>query len=69
MLKVLCHEYEIITSLISNRTKVTSILTNVINKYQYKDILKRMSVQKFSLLIDKSADKGSKFSYRRAYDK
>ena len=31
----------------------------MIGKYNYDDVLRRMAVQKFSLLIDESTDKGS----------
>jgi len=59
LIKVLCPESETIKALTCNRTKATSIVTNGIGKYNYEDVLRRMAVQKFSLLIDESTDKGS----------
>lgn len=59
LIKVLCPESETIKALTCNRTKATSIVTNLIGKYNYEDVLRRMAIQKFSLLIDESTDKGS----------
>lgn len=59
LLKVLCPESETTKTLTCNCTKATIIVTNNIGKYNYNEVLKKIAVQKFSLLIDESTDKGS----------
>lgn len=59
LVKSICPESEIVNKISCNRTKATSIVCNVIGKYDNEERYKRMKNQHFSIRIEESTDHSS----------
>lgn len=58
LMKSVCKDSKTAEQIKCGRTKVTGMLTNVTGQESHEQLLKLLRKQKFSLIVDKSTDKG-----------
>jgi len=59
MFKSICPESEVVKTMTCNCTKATALVSQVIGKNSFENLIFRMKNPYFSILIDESTDKSS----------
>jgi len=59
LFKSICPESDVIKQFSCNRTKATSIVSNVIGQFDFDNRISKMKTQFFSIMIDESTDHSS----------
>lgn len=59
LIQSICPDSKIAKSISCGKTKCTGIIKNVLGNHKFNEVINLLKVQKFSLLVDESTDKGA----------